>query len=144
MVNEAMLRKLLCRMAIIPVLLCLQILPLVVFPLDSYNLKTQEWWLPLFLAVLSVVSLFQLLLRRSIAAWPWYMLSFAQGFNIISRLMMLFPHATSNVQGTQVVNGTYIVVAILSMLFSSFFIWYLELPEVHASILVRAGEKSVL
>ncbi len=139
MVIDDMLRKLLCRVALIPVLLCAQIIPLVVFPLTSYNLKTQEWWLPLFLAALSIVSIFQLLLRRSIAAWPWYMLSFAQGFNIISRLMMLMPHATTNVQGTQIVNNSYIVIAILAMLLSSFYIWYLELPEVHASILVKAG-----
>ena len=142
MVTVAMLRKLLCRTAVIPVLLCLQILPLIVFPLASYSLKTQEWWLPLFLAVLSIVSLVQVLIRRSIAAWPWYMLSFAQGFNIISRLMMLMPHATSNVLGTQTVNGTYIVVSIISMLLSSFYIWYLELPEVHASVFARAGLKT--
>jgi hypothetical protein len=70
------------------------------------------------------------------------MLSFAQGFNIISRLMMLMPHATTNVLGTQTVNGAYIIVFILSMLLSSFYIWYLELPEVHASVFGRAGQKT--
>jgi hypothetical protein len=133
-----MLRKLLCRGFLVPVLLCLQLIPLVIFPRSTYNLASQEWWLPLFLALLSSVSLIQLLLRRNTSLWPWYMLSFSQGFNIISRLMMLMPHATTNVQGTQVVNEAYVVIAFLSMLLSSFYIWYLELPEVRAYILDRA------
>jgi hypothetical protein len=64
------------------------------------------------------------------------MVSFAQGVNIISRLMMLMPHATRNAGGAQVLNTPYVVVAAVCMLLSAFEIWYNELPEVRRSLLV--------
>jgi hypothetical protein len=138
-----MFRKYITSRIMIPVLLCLQILPLVVFPLSSYTLKTQEWWLPVLLALLTIISLVQILLRRSLAPWPWYLLSFSQGFNIISRIMMLLPHATqSSDGGTQVANSGYIVVAFAAMLFSGFEIWYGELPEVRQKIAARSAAKA--
>jgi hypothetical protein len=138
-----MFRKYITSRIMIPVLLCLQIVPLVVFPLSSYTLKTQEWWLPILLALLTIISLVQILLRRSIALWPWYLLSFSQGFNIISRMMMLLPHATqSGDGGVQMANGGYIIIAFASMLFSAFEIWYGELPEVRQKLAARSGAKA--
>jgi hypothetical protein len=126
----------------IPVILCLLVLPLLVFPLSSYALTTQEWWLPALLTLLTVISLVQLLVRRSVAAWPWYLLSFSQGFNIISRVMMLFPHATiSDAASRQVANTGYIVIAFAAMLLSAFAIWYVELPEVRQRLAPRIREK---
>jgi len=138
-----MFRKYITSRFMIPVLLCLQIIPLVVFPFSSYTLKTQEWWLPVLLALLTIISLVQILLRRSLAPWPWYLLSFSQGFNIISRIMMLLPHAThSGEGGAQVANGTYIIIAFAAMLFSGFEIWYGELPEVRQKIAAGSAAKS--
>jgi len=126
-----MFRGLLARPLIARIILCLQLLPLLVLPSTSYSLATQEWWLPAFLALLTVISLVKILMRRSIAAWPWYLMAFSQGFNIISRLMTLFPHATVLVDGKGLVaNGEYIAIAIGAMLFSAFELWYSELPEV--------------
>jgi hypothetical protein len=137
-----MFRKIITARAMIPVLLCLQIPPLVFFPLGTYKLTTQEWWLPAFLTLLTIIALVQLLFRRELASWPWYLLSFSQGFNIISRIMMLFPHATSSVDGRQVANGGYLAIAFSAMLVSAFEIWYCDLPEVRQRLAARATAKA--
>jgi hypothetical protein len=130
-----MLRKTLSNRILAPVIVCLQVVPLLIFPPASYSIKSQEWWLPALLTFLVVLALAQILARRTLKAWPWYLISFAQGFNIISRLMMLMPHATENVGGTQAFNTDYVVLAVVSMLASAFEIWYCELPEVHSRLL---------
>jgi hypothetical protein len=130
-----MLRKILSARGVIPVVMCFQVVPLLVFPLSSYSVKSQEWWLPVLLTVLVLISLVQLLIRRSQAMWPWYLVSFAQGVNIISRLMMLLPHATKNNEGVQDFNAPYFLVAIAAMILSAFEIWYNDLPEVRRNIL---------
>ena len=128
------MRKVLSLRRLIPVIMCLQIVPLLIFPASSYSIKTQEWWLPVLLTFLVVIALVQILIRRSQALWPWYLVSFAQGVNIISRIMMLLPHATVNNQGAQQFNGVYFLVAVIAMLFSAFEIWYNELPEVRRAL----------
>ena len=114
--------------------MCLQVVPLLIFPPSSYSLQTQEWWLPVILTVLVIIALIQVLARRSTAAWPWYLLSFSQGFNIISRLMMLMPHATVSVDGAQRLNTLYVVMAAAAMFASAFEIWYCEHPEVRRGL----------
>jgi hypothetical protein len=130
-----MLRKLLANRVMIPILMIVQIVPLLIFPPSSYTVKSQEWWLPALLTFLVILSLVQLLIRRSRAAWPWYLLSFAQGFNIISRLMMLMPHATMIVEKAQRFNASYVLITLAAMIVSAFEIWYFDLPEVHNAIL---------
>jgi hypothetical protein len=125
-----MLKSVLSGSRIAPVILCLQVIPLLIFPSSSWTLSTQEWWLPVLLCALVAVALVQLLIRRSHSAWPWYILSFAQGFNIISRLMMLLPHATIGEGEAKQFDGTYVLVTAAAMLLSAFEIWYCELPEV--------------
>jgi hypothetical protein len=129
-----MLRRLVTRPRLIPVLLCLHIVPLLLFPASAYSLKVQEWWLPVLLAFLTVLALVQLLLRRSVAPWPWYMLSFSQGFNIISRLMMLMPHASLYVEGVQRFNAAYVILSVAAVVLSAAALWHCELPEVRGSI----------
>jgi hypothetical protein len=135
MVVSLMLRKALSAKGVIPVMLCLQVIPLLIFPLSSWSLSTQEWWLPVILTLCVVIALVQLLARKTKAMWPWYLATFAQGVNIISRLMMLLPHATRNHEGTQVFNADYFVIAVVAMLLSAFLIWYTELPEVRRKLL---------
>jgi hypothetical protein len=130
-----MLRKLLSKRFMILVLLCLQVVPLLLFPPSSYLLTSQEWWLPGVLTVLVIVSLVQIIIRRSPSAAPWYILSFAQGVNIISRLMMLMPHASVWVAGVQRFNALYVVFSVVAMLVSAFEIWYGDLPEVRNGLL---------
>jgi len=117
------------------VLLVLQIVPLLMFPAESFAPTTQEWWLPALLVLMVVVADFQLIFRHSTAQWPWSLIAFAQGFNIISRLMMLWAHAT-RVSGDQtLLNWSYVTLAILSMLLSAFFLWYFEKPAVRVGLL---------
>ncbi len=126
-----MFRTFISNRIVVPVLLILQIVPLIIFPIKSYSLDSQEWWLPLLLTLFSIVAMVQILARRSHSSWPWYLLSFSQGFNIISRIMMVMAHATSTAQGGGIlVNGPYLVIAFIAMLLSAFDIWYCELPEV--------------
>jgi hypothetical protein len=129
------MRKFLSMRGIIPVVMCFQIVPLLIFPASAYSVRTQEWWLPVLLTFLVVISLVQILIRKTSTAWPWYLVSFAQGVNIISRLMMLLPHTTQNNNGVQVFNGPYFLIAVIAMLLSAFEIWYNELPEVRRNLL---------
>ncbi len=125
-----MLRKALSGKRIVPVVLCVQVVPLLLFPPESWSIKTQEWWLPVMLTALVIVALVQLLSGRSHGAWPWAILSFAQGFNIISRVMMLLPHATVGQGGAQRFDGLYVVLSAAAMVISALEIWYGDLPEV--------------
>jgi len=130
-----MLRQFLSKPAIITTVLILQFIPLVMFPASSFSLDTQEWWLPVLLAIFTLIGVIQLVFRHSTAQWPWYLVSFAQGFNIISRLMMLMPHATRNVAGRQIFNAPYVFITIISMLLSGLMLGYAELPEVRLGLL---------
>jgi hypothetical protein len=115
-------------------LLILQIIPLLVFTPESYSLSNQEWWLGVLLAIMAIVGAVQIM-RRSVANGPWYLINFAQGFNIISRLLTLFPHIMVTVDGKDVYNSTFIVISIFTMAFSAFMIWYAERPDVRIGML---------
>ncbi len=129
------MRQLFSNPKIVTTVLIVQLIPLLLLPPSSYSLSTQEWWLPLLLAILAIIGVVQVAIRRSPAAWPWYLISFAQGFNIISRLMLLMPHVTYNVGGTQVFNTLYFSFSIISMAFSALIIWMCDLPEVKSTYL---------
>jgi hypothetical protein len=134
MIGLLMFRKALSARGAIPVIMCFQVVPLLVFPASSYTLKSQEWWLPALLTFLVVIALVQILIRKSQAAWPWYLVSFAQGVNIISRLMMLLPHATTIIAARPHFNAGYFVIAAAAMIVSALEIWYNELPEVRRKL----------
>ncbi len=122
------------RKAIIAILI-LQLIPLMLFPTESFSPNTQEWWLPVLLAVLIILADFELIARRSSQLWPWYLMAFSQGFNIISRLMMLWPHATRTVSGATVANLPYIFLTLMAIGLSALLLWYMELPEVRLGLL---------
>jgi hypothetical protein len=116
--------------------LILQVIPIMLFPAASFAPNSQEWWLPLLLLMLVVVGDLQLIVRHNTDVWPWHLLSFAHGFNIISRLMMLWPHATRMLNGEMVFNGPYVSLSCLSMAASGILLYYLELPEIRI-VMVR-------
>ncbi len=128
-----MKKAILNRGLIVP-LFVLQFVPLAIFPPESFSMSTQEWWLPLLLAVLSIFATIELLVRHSQEPWPWYLLSFSQGFNVISRLLMVMPHTTKAVDNNQVFNTPYVLIAIISVAISWFYLWYLEQPEVRMGV----------
>jgi hypothetical protein len=115
--------------------LVLQLVPLNLFPAESFSSNSQEWWLPALLTVMILVSCVELILRASHQLWPWHLMSFSQGFNIISRLMMLWPHATKTVGGVTVLNVPYVALTITAMGMSAVLLWYLELPDVRMGLL---------
>ncbi len=86
-----MLKKITTPKAI-TILLFLQLIPLVLFPGESFAGTSQEWWLPFILGLLTLWAIVEVVFRHNFASWPWHLFAFAQGFNIISRLMMIFPH----------------------------------------------------
>lgn len=126
-------RTLTQRGVIIPVLL-LQFIPILLFPPESFALTTQEWWLPALLAVMVILADLQLIFGHGNPPWPWHLMSFAQGFNIISRLMMLWSHATLTYKGATELNGLYISLTVISLLASTLMLWYVELPEVRMNM----------
>ncbi len=119
------------------VLLLAQPIPLLLFPPASFAPNSQEWWLPALLAVMVLIAGGELLLRRTHAVWPWHLMVFAQGFNIISRIMMVWSHATRIVGGATVINMPYVALTVLAMAGSAFLLWYLELPGVRRAIVLE-------
>ncbi len=93
----------------------------------------------LVLALIAVVDL--LINRSSVVAWAWHLIAFAQGFNLISRLLMLFPNIMTNDNGVQTFNSLYVVLTLVAMLMSVFMLWYVELPEVKVGLLKEETAK---
>jgi hypothetical protein len=129
-----MQRRALASRGMIILVLILQFVPLVLFPPESFAPTTQEWWLPVLLAVMVLWADIELIVRRSDQTWPWYLMSFAQGFNIISRIMMLWPHATKVVGQATVLNVPYVILTFVAMALSAFLLWYTELPDVRLGL----------
>jgi hypothetical protein len=125
----------LVRQGTIVGILFFQIVPLLLFPPSAFSPNTQEWWLPALLAALVLVADAEVIARRSVLLWPWHLMIFAQGFNIISRLMMLWSHATLTVGGATVANVPYLSATVAAMALSAFLLWYLELPAVRMGLL---------
>ncbi len=135
-----MLRKNISQPATVAILLFVQILPLMIFPLEIFNSSSQQWWLPLLLTILALFAVVKIVFQRTTELWPWYLVSFSQGFNIISRLMMLMPHATKNAGGVQVADFAYLITNIVAIIISFGYIIFSELPEVRLSLLNRKEE----
>jgi hypothetical protein len=128
-------RRAIANPAVIISVLVLQLIPLVLFPSSSFAPTTQEWWLPVLLAIMVIVADVYLIVLRTAASWPWYLISFAQGFNIISRLMMIWPHSATQVGKAWVFNPVYVSLSLVSMIMSAFVLWYTELPDVRMGLL---------
>ena len=124
------MRSFLLRPTVARMIIALQVLPVIALRPRGYAVTSQEWWLPALLSVLALVSAARVLIRGTNAPWPWYLFSFAQGFSIISKLMMFMPHASTMVDGAQRLDVTHVLVSICSMAVSGFVIWYCERPEV--------------
>jgi hypothetical protein len=137
-----MLRKNISQPTTVAILLFVQIIPLMIFPLDIFNSGSQQWWLPLLLTVLALFAAIKIVFQRTTELWPWYLVSFSQGFNIISRLMMLMPHATKNAGGVQVADAAYLITNIVAIIISFGYIMFAELPEVRLSLLTRKEESA--
>ena len=111
--------------------LILQFVPLVLYPPDLLARFSEGTWLGLSVAVMALFAVIGLLSGRVQSLWPWYLLSFCHGFNIIGRLMLVWPAATSDSSGT---NTLYLIITIVAILLSLAFLWYNELPDVRTRL----------
>ena len=130
-----MQRKSMTAPGTITLILILQIVPLLLYPPASFGLASQEWWLPVLLSLMVIVADVQIIVQRSTNLNPWYLISFAQGFNIISRLMTIWFHATVTVNNVTVPNWPYVVLSVIAMGMSAFLLSYTEQPEVRMAFL---------
>jgi hypothetical protein len=125
-----MQRRPIAARKVVVAVLSLQIAPLLLFPPESFSASSQEWWLPVLLVVMVMAANLELWVRGSRKVWPWHLMIFAQGFNIISRIMMMWAHATKTSGGATVLNLPYLGLTIAAIAWSAFLLWYLELPDV--------------
>jgi hypothetical protein len=125
-----MQRRAIAARKVVVAVLSLQVIPLLLFPPESFSVNSQEWWLPILLAAMILAADVELLVRGSRKVWPWHLMIFAQGFNIISRIMMMWAHATKTSGGATVLNLPYLGLTLVAMVWSAALLWYLELPDV--------------
>ena len=118
---------------LIKTVLFLQALPLLLFPPSTFDLNSQMWWLPALLVILAYVGVIRLL-RKPVPAWTLYLISFSQGFNIISRLLMIMPQSTQGA-ANGIFNAPFFFLAVISMAMSAFILWYVEKPEVKQQLM---------
>ncbi len=130
-------RQAIANRGVIVAVLALQVIPLLLFPPEVFSPTTQEWWLPALLVVMALIASGELILRRSDKLWPWYLISFAHGFNIISRMMMIWPKATLGSGDNTIVNWGYLSLTFVSMLLSALMLWYTEQAKVRIGLLRR-------
>ena len=129
-----MQRRPIAARKIIVAMLTTQVVPLLMFPPESFSTNSQEWWLPVLLVVMIAAAVLELLVRGGRTLWPWHLMIFAQGFNIISRIMMMWAHATVTSGGATVLNVPYLALTLIAMTWSAFLLWYWELPDVHLGV----------
>jgi len=125
-----MQRRPIAARKVIVAVLVLQVVPLLMLPPESFLPTSQEWWLPILLAVMVATAVLELLVRGSRKVWPWHLMIFAQGFNIISRMMMMWAHATKTSGGVTALNVPYLALTLVAMAWSASLLWYFELPDV--------------
>jgi hypothetical protein len=130
-----MRRSFLYRPGVIIVILLLQIIPLILFPPSVFVPTSQVWWLPGLLVILTVIADFELIVRRSTSVNPWLLIGFAQGFNVISRIMMVWPNATLTTPDGTAVNWIYLILTIISITASWLLLIYTEKPAVREGLL---------
>ena len=129
-----MQRRAIAARKVVVAVLSLQVIPLLLFPPESCSANSQEWWLPILLAAMILAADVELLVRGSRKVWPWHLMIFAQGFNIISRIMMMWAHATVTSGGATVLNVPYLALTLIAMTWSAFLLWYWELPDVRLGV----------
>jgi hypothetical protein len=106
-----------------------QFIPLLLYPpqvLLSIN--------PIFLVIVALLLvLVGWQLVQGGASWAPILSTFLQGFNIITRLILLFPHALVD-EGAGGVNYLFLTTGVLAILLSIYFLYLLGRPEIEAGM----------
>ena len=69
-----MQRRPIAARKVVVAVLGLQLIPLLLFPPESFSVNSQEWWLPVLLTVMILAALLELLVRGSRKVWPWHLM----------------------------------------------------------------------
>ena len=106
-----------------------QIIPLLIYPPETLK----SGWA--FVAIMVIIFLglgFGLWRGRN---WALSLSLTMQGFNVIIRLLMLFPNAMNGLSdGTKVFDAPYIALSVVSIALSLFFLLRLDRPDVRSTI----------
>jgi hypothetical protein len=105
-----------------------QFIPLVLYP-PEILLSISPAFL-VITALLLVLVGWQLVRRRS---WAPIFSTFLQGFNVITRIILLFPHALIS-GGAGGVNYLFLITGVVSILISTFFLYLLAKPELEVGV----------
>jgi hypothetical protein len=105
-----------------------QFIPLLLYP-PQILLSVSPIFLVIAVLLLALVG-WQFVQRQ---AWASIFSTFLQGFNIITRIILLFPHALIN-QGAGEVNYLFLTTGVLAILLSIYFLYLLSRPELEAGI----------
>ena len=127
--------RFLFRSPIIVLILVLQVIPLLLFPAEVFAPGSQEWWLPALLSIMALLAALNVFIRRGAILWPWILIAFTQGINVISRLMLVWPQGSQVVKGVTVMDWQYILMTFLAIAMSVFLLWYMEKPQVRVGLL---------
>jgi hypothetical protein len=129
-----MARRPLYTRTVIILILILQVIPLLLFPPRIYGTGSQQLWLPALLVLFVVAADARLILGRTRSVGAWYLRAFAQGFNVISRLLMVWPNG-STVNGDVVtMNWDYLLLSIVAIALSTWLLVYMEKPQVREAL----------
>jgi hypothetical protein len=105
-----------------------QFIPLLLYPpqiLLSIN--------PIFLVIVALLLVLVGWQLVQGGAWAPILSTFLQGFNIITRLILLFPHALVD-EGAGGVNYLFLTTGVLAILLSIYFLYLLGRPEIEAGM----------
>ncbi len=110
---------------ILPIIV-LQIIPLLLFPVDYF---ASGWWAILFMIVIFVLLGIALIRGR---LWALTMSIFLQGINAVIRMMMLLPNAQNIATGA--LNWPFVITSTLSIILSIWFLLRLDKPDIRSTI----------
>jgi hypothetical protein len=106
-----------------------QIVPLLIYPPRTL---ASGWAVIIILAAIFVLLGFGLQKGRN---WALSLSLTMQGFNVVVRLLMLFPNAMDSLSdGSKVFDAPYIVMSIISIALSMYFLLRLDRPDVRSTI----------
>lgn len=103
-------------------LVVLQFVPLILMPPSLIESDSQVLTIPIFLIVLALIATIALAMGNR-TAWPRAMLIFAQGLNVVTRLMILLSHAAPS-KGT--VDGLFIILSLVAIGTSGFILYMFD------------------
>jgi hypothetical protein len=106
----------------------LQVIPLLIYPPSIL----QAGLLAVGVVTIAVLALGFMVLRRR--AWALTMSIFVQGFNIVIRLMMLFPHALRPESAGGGVDVLFIISSLLAIAISGWFLYRMDRPDIRMAM----------